>query len=44
MSYLRSQPYEEKDFQRCSHRDSWISANFFVEQTARPDIVETEIA
>ncbi len=46
MSYLRSQPYEEKDFPAFAaiREQLGFLPNFFVEQTARPDIVETEIA
>src|SRR5581483_10751510 len=45
MSYLRSQPYDEKDFPAFAAIREQIGflPNFFVAQTARPDMVETEI-
>ena len=46
MSYLRNQPYDEKDFPAfAAIRDQLgFLPNFFVAQTARPDMVATEIA
>src|SRR6266704_3983340 len=46
MSYLRNQPYEEKDFPAFAaiREQLGFLPNFFVEQTARPDMVATEIA
>src|ERR1700741_2310555 len=46
MSYLRNQPYDEKDFPAFDaiREQLGFLPNFFVEQTARPDMVETEIA
>jgi uncharacterized peroxidase-related enzyme len=45
MSYLRNQPYDEKDFPAFAAIREQIGflPNFFVAQTARPDMVETEI-
>src|ERR1700740_2678148 len=46
MTYLRNQPYDEKDFPAFSaiREQLGFLPNFFVEQTARPDMVEAEIA
>ena len=46
MSYLRNQPYDEKDFPAFAaiREQLGFLPNFFVEQTARPDMVEAEIA
>ena len=46
MSYLRNQQYDEKDFPAFAAIREQIGflPNFFVAQTARPDMVETEIA
>ncbi len=46
MSYLRNQPYDEKDFPAFAaiREQLGFLPNFFVEQTARPDMVATEIA
>src|SRR5215469_12111739 len=46
MSYLRNQPYDEKDFPAFAaiREQLGFLPNFFVEQTARPDMVNTEIA
>jgi len=46
MSYLRNQPYDEKDFPAFAaiRQQLGFLPNFFVEQTARPDMVATEIA
>jgi len=45
MSYLRNQPYDEKDFPAFAAIREQIGflPNFFVAQTARPDMVETQI-
>ena len=42
MSYLRNQPYDEKDFPAfAAIREQFgFLPNFFVAQTARPDMVE----
>src|SRR5205807_5038080 len=46
MSYLQNQPYDEKDFPAFAaiREQLGFLPNFFVEQTARPDMVEAEIA
>ena len=46
MTYLRNQPYDEKDFPAFAaiREQLGFLPNFFVEQTARPDMVATEIA
>lgn len=46
MTYLRNQPYDEKDFPAFAaiREQLGFLPNFFVEQTARPDMVEAEIA
>src|SRR6266568_5922345 len=46
MSYLQNQPYAEKDFPAFAaiREQLGFLPNFFVEQTARPDMVEAEIA
>ena len=46
MTYLRNQPYDEKDFPAFAALKEQLGflPNFFVEQTARPDMVATEIA
>jgi uncharacterized peroxidase-related enzyme len=46
MSYLRNEPYDEKDFPAFAaiREQLGFLPNFFVEQTARPDMVATEIA
>src|SRR5205807_9752149 len=46
MSYLQNQPYDEKDFPAFAaiREQLGFLPNFFVEQTARPDMVATEIA
>src|SRR5437870_9007946 len=46
MAYLRNQPYDEKDFPAfAAIREQFgFLPNFFPEQTARPDMVDAEIA
>src|SRR6266566_5330080 len=46
MTYLRNQPYDEKDFPAfAAIREQFgFLPNFFPEQTARPDMVDAEIA
>ena len=46
MSYLRNQPYDEKDFPAFAaiREQLGFLPNFFVEQTARPDMVDAEIS
>jgi len=46
MTYLRSQPYDEKDFPVfASIREQFgFLPNFFPAQTARPDLIDAEVA
>lgn len=46
MSYLRNQPYDEKDFPAFAavREQLGFLPNFFVAQTARPDLIDGEIA
>src|SRR5438128_11672148 len=46
MAYLRNQPYDEKDFPAfAAIREQFgFLPNFFPEQTARPDMVDAEMA
>jgi uncharacterized peroxidase-related enzyme len=45
MSYLRNQPYEEKDFPAFAaiREQLGFLPNFFVAQTTRPDMIDAEI-
>ena len=46
MTFLRNQPYDEKDFPAFAaiKEQFGFLPNFFPAQTARPDLIETEIA
>jgi len=46
MSYLRNQPYDEKDFPALTAIKEQLGflPNFFLAQTARPDMIDAEIA
>ncbi len=46
MSYLRNQPYDEKDFPAFTAIKEQLGflPNFFIAQTARPDMIDAEIA